>query len=145
MEKGGFALIADYGHDGDKGDTFRGFRNHQLHDPLLEPGTADLTADVDFSLIKKIALKDDRLIAFGPVTQRSFLTQLGIELRLKMLLQNATEEQKPIVESAYRMITDNDKMGERFKFLALFPEVLKEHLKTHPVAGFQNIENSNNE
>lgn len=34
-------------------DTFRGFRDHSLWDPLKEPGTADLTADVDFDYLKK--------------------------------------------------------------------------------------------
>lgn len=51
---GGFALIADYGHDGSGTDTFRAFKKHQLHDPLVDPGTADLTADVDFAALKKV-------------------------------------------------------------------------------------------
>lgn len=33
----------------------QGFRKHELHDPLLEPGSADLTADVDFSYLKGCA------------------------------------------------------------------------------------------
>lgn len=33
---------------------FQAFRRHALHDPLSEPGTADLTADVDFSYLKKM-------------------------------------------------------------------------------------------
>lgn len=53
-ENGGLCLIADYGHNGEKTDTFRAFKKHKLHDPLKEPGTADLTADVDFSAIKKV-------------------------------------------------------------------------------------------
>ena len=133
---GGFALIVDYGHDGDKTDTFRAFRNHKQHDPLVDPGTADLTADVDFSLVKKIAEKENRLISFGPVDQRNFLKQLGIDVRLQMLLGIATEEQKREMESAYHMIMDEDKMGKCFKFLSLFPSVLKEHLTKWPVAGF---------
>ncbi|XP_070156684.1 protein arginine methyltransferase NDUFAF7, mitochondrial isoform X2 [Polyergus mexicanus] len=76
-ECGGFALVIDYGHQGEKTDTFRAFYQHKLHDPLLNPGTADLTADVDFSSMKEIAEKDNRLITFGPVTQRKFLKSLG--------------------------------------------------------------------
>lgn len=53
-EFGGLCLIADYGHDGDKTDTFRAFKQHKLHDPLKEPGTADLTADVDFAALKHV-------------------------------------------------------------------------------------------
>lgn len=52
VSDGGAALIADYGHNGEKGDTFRAFKNHKLHDPLAEPGQADLTADVDFNYIR---------------------------------------------------------------------------------------------
>ena len=39
---GGFSLIVDYGHLGEKGETFRAFKRHKLHDPLVEPGSADL-------------------------------------------------------------------------------------------------------
>lgn len=53
-ENGGLCLIADYGHKGDGTDTFRAFKKHQLHDPLIEPGTADLTADVDFAAIEQV-------------------------------------------------------------------------------------------
>ncbi|KAL7987506.1 hypothetical protein Chor_006425 [Crotalus horridus] len=54
---GGAALIIDYGHDGTKTDTFRGFRGHKLHDVLLSPGSADLTADIDFSYLRRM-MKD---------------------------------------------------------------------------------------
>ncbi|XP_076760856.1 protein arginine methyltransferase NDUFAF7, mitochondrial [Xylocopa sonorina] len=133
---GGFALICDYGHNGDKTDTFRGFFQHKVHDPLLYPGKADLTADVDFAAIKKVAEKDNRLITFGPVTQASFLRNLGINIRLQILLQNVTKEELKCLESGYHMIMDEDKMGARFKVLSMFPSVLKEYLEKIPVAGF---------
>jgi len=69
-ECGGFALVIDYGHEREKTDTFRAFCQHKLHDPLLNPGTADLIADVDFLSMKEIAQKDNRLIVFGPVTKK---------------------------------------------------------------------------
>jgi len=31
--------------------VWQAFRQHKLFDPLIEPGTADLTADVDFKYI----------------------------------------------------------------------------------------------
>ncbi|XP_046745749.1 protein arginine methyltransferase NDUFAF7, mitochondrial isoform X1 [Diprion similis] len=140
MENGGLALIADYGHDGDRTDTFRAFRNHKQQDPLMNPGTADLTADVDFSLLRRIACQNNRLISFGPVTQRHFLKQLGIDTRLIMLLKKASDDStRKALISGYSMITDEDKMGNCFKFLSLFPSVLKDHLNKWPVAGFQPI------
>lgn len=139
-ECGGFALVIDYGHEREKTDTFRAFCQHKFHDPLLKPGTADLTADVDFLSMKEIASKDDRLIAYGPVTQRSFLKNVGIDLRLEILLQNATDTEKQQIQSGYHMITDKDKMGDCFKVLSLFPFILKNHLQKWPVAGFEDAQ-----
>lgn len=51
---GGLSLIADYGHGGEGTDTFRAFKDHKLHDPLIQPGSADLTADVDFGRLKEV-------------------------------------------------------------------------------------------
>lgn len=36
--------------------VFQGFKNHQLHDVLCDPGSADLTADVDFSFFSQLCL-----------------------------------------------------------------------------------------
>ena len=66
---GGAALIVDYGHDGNKGDTLRAFKEHRVQENLLElPGSADLTADVDFSYIRKQCPKED-VLCYGPVNQ----------------------------------------------------------------------------
>ncbi|XP_048793681.1 protein arginine methyltransferase NDUFAF7, mitochondrial [Lagopus muta] len=123
---GGAALIADYGHDGTKTDTFRGFRNHKLHDVLKAPGTADLTADVDFSYLRKMA--EGRTATLGPIRQREFLKNMGIELRLQVqqclqvLLQNsrdsATHEQ---LLHSFDMLMNPKKMGDCFHFFALLP------------------------
>lgn len=32
---------------------WQAFKQHELHDPLVEPGAADLTADVDFAYLKQ--------------------------------------------------------------------------------------------
>lgn len=135
-EDGGIALIADYGHTGEGTDTFRAFKKHKLHDPLLEPGSADLTADVDFNLLKSVATMDNKTIAFGPVLQSEFLNRMGIAVRLEQLLQHASAEQEKALKFAVEMMTDHDKMGKKFKLLSLFPDVLTNHLKKFPVAGF---------
>ncbi|XP_069350112.1 protein arginine methyltransferase NDUFAF7, mitochondrial isoform X4 [Eulemur rufifrons] len=80
---GGAALIADYGHDGTKTDTFRGFCGHKLHDVLIAPGTADLTADVDFSYLRRMA--QGKVASLGPIKQQTFLKNMGIDVRLKRL------------------------------------------------------------
>nr|XP_053652431.1 protein arginine methyltransferase NDUFAF7, mitochondrial-like [Cherax quadricarinatus] len=137
-EDGGIALIMDYGHDGKDSSTFRAFKNHALHDPLCEPGTADLTADVDFAHLK--GQIQERVITYGPVTQSSFLTNMGIEFRLANLMKHChLDEQKSLI-SGFKMLTDPLKMGTRFKFLAFFPAAVKDFLKKHPPAGFYRYE-----
>lgn len=135
-EYGGFGLIMDYGHMGEKEDTFRAFKNHQLHDPLSNPGTADLTADVDFSNVKRQLEKDNRLITFGPVEQGIFLNEMEAETRLNFLLENCEESEAENLKLGLDMLTNPEKMGSRFKFLSMFPAVLKDHLNKFPVNGF---------
>ncbi|XP_070705567.1 protein arginine methyltransferase NDUFAF7, mitochondrial [Pempheris klunzingeri] len=151
-EDGGAALIADYGHDGTKTDTFRGFKGHQLHDVLASPGSADLTADVDFSYLRRMA--GGGVACLGPVTQRAFLKNMGIDSRMQVLLRScgdaSTREQ---LIGSYDMLTNPDKMGERFHFFGLLhhsrlakpkrPEGLALEKKRSPaplpVAGFTEL------
>lgn len=158
---GGFGLIMDYGHFGDKCDTFRvcllycviisilihiliifeflfkAFKNHKLHDPLIEPGTADVTADVDFKQLKYVCEKDEKLITFGPIEQQQFLQKLGGNVRMDILMKNAkSDDVLENLKSGYDMLTNPNKMGSRFKFFSIFPSVLKDHLKKFPVNGF---------
>ncbi|XP_056261194.1 protein arginine methyltransferase NDUFAF7, mitochondrial [Seriola aureovittata] len=118
VEHGGAALIADYGHDGTKTDTFRGFKGHQLHDVLASPGSADLTADVDFSYLRRMA--GEGVACLGPVTQRTFLKNMGIDTRMQVLLRNCSDpsSRKQLI-SSYDMLTNPAKMGERFHFFSL--------------------------
>ncbi|KAL3248423.1 hypothetical protein MRX96_056497 [Rhipicephalus microplus] len=133
-EHGGCGLVVDYGHDGDKTDTFRAFKNHALHPVLSEPGTADLTVDVDFSYLRRI-LKD-RALTFGPIPQGEFLRNMGISIRLEKLLANCPPEARQDLLTGYEMLTHPEKMGERFKFFGIFPKDMQDTLSTNPPAGF---------
>ena len=110
------------------------FRSHRQHNPLSEPGSADLTADVDFSALRSAARARGGAITFGPITQRAFLQQMGVDERLQRLLDSCPEEQQNGLRSGHRMLVTE--MGERFKAFAIFPQVLEEHLRRFPVAGF---------
>ncbi|XP_058134382.1 protein arginine methyltransferase NDUFAF7, mitochondrial isoform X2 [Dasypus novemcinctus] len=117
---GGAALIADYGHDGTKTDTFRGFCGHKLHDVLIAPGTADLTADVDFSFLRRMA--QGKVASLGPIKQQMFLKNMGIDVRLKVLLDNSDEaSMREHLLQSYDILMNPKKMGERFNFFALLP------------------------
>ncbi|XP_065172229.1 LOW QUALITY PROTEIN: protein arginine methyltransferase NDUFAF7 homolog, mitochondrial [Atheta coriaria] len=142
-EHGGFALIADYGHSGDgkvEADTFRAYKQHKQHDPLVDPGSADLTADVDFGVLQKAIHQQGGTITFGPVTQREFLLSLGMQQRLEKLkqIEGVTDETRKVLDSSFAMLTDEAQMGKRFKFLAVMPAVLQEFLKKFPPVGFTN-------
>ncbi|XP_050094477.1 protein arginine methyltransferase NDUFAF7 homolog, mitochondrial [Anopheles aquasalis] len=137
-DQGGFGLIIDYGHEGDKMDTFRSFKEHKLHDPLVNPGVADLTVDVDFGFLKHFLQQDDKAIALGPVSQGAFLKAMQGAARLENLLKATTDEaRRKMLVSGYDELTNPTKMGERFKLLSVFPATLKQHLQTaNNVIGF---------
>ncbi|XP_043840578.1 protein arginine methyltransferase NDUFAF7, mitochondrial isoform X1 [Dromiciops gliroides] len=144
-ENGGAALIADYGHDGTKMDTFRGFCGHKLHDVLTAPGTADLTADVDFSYLRRMT--QGKVASLGPIQQQSFLKNMGIDVRLKVLLDNSsdTATRQQLIHG-YDMLMNPKKMGERFHFFALLPHhrlssenTCKSKSLPSPVAGFEEL------
>lgn len=85
---------------------FQGFRNHKLHDVLSAPGTADLTADVDFSYLRKMA--QGKTATLGPIKQREFLKNMGIDLRLQVRershLQNSPSPQAILLRSTRALV-----------------------------------------
>ncbi|XP_034324539.2 protein arginine methyltransferase NDUFAF7, mitochondrial [Magallana gigas] len=119
-DHGGRALIIDYGHEGTKKDTFRAFKAHKLYDPLEMPGSADLTADVDFAYFKHCC--GENVKTFGPVTQNNFLNGMGIGARLQALMQDKdVETRRAMMKSVWRLMHPQQ-MGWGFKFFAIAPK-----------------------
>jgi len=116
--QGGAALFVDYGHaESGFGDTLQAVQGHDYAEPLESPGEVDLTTQVDFEALTKLATRGVR--AFGPVTQRDFLRELGIEARSEILQRNATPEMKDeIAADLTRLIGPAPNMGELFKAFA---------------------------
>ncbi len=115
----GAALIIDYGYaNADKPDTVQAMKNHAYVSPLETPGECDITAHVDFGALARAA-ETEKLISYPLLTQREFLTGLGIELRLAKLKTNATPEQAKDLESGAARLTGLDAMGELFKVLCV--------------------------
>jgi SAM-dependent MidA family methyltransferase len=76
---GGYALLIDYGADGHTGGPVHGYAGHRLvEDVLAEPGAADITSGVDFSLLADHA-RAAGLVATPSRTQRHVLSALGFE------------------------------------------------------------------
>jgi NADH dehydrogenase [ubiquinone] 1 alpha subcomplex assembly factor 7 len=112
----GAALIIDYGYAEGSGDTLQALRDHQYHDPLADPGLADLTAHVDFAALKKAA---ESVLTYGPVPQGAFLMHMGVAERTSMLAQNADDAQVKELYAGVRRLTDPKHMGELFKVLCV--------------------------
>ncbi|UZJ57283.1 hypothetical protein CBS101457_006603 [Exobasidium rhododendri] len=119
---GGAGLIIDYGDDKAFGGSFRAFKAHRIVDPLEAPGTADLTANVDF-LHMKSALATTDARSLGPMFQAHFLKALGFDQRIKALTDIATDaKRKQAMESAAKRLIDPTGMGAQYKVLGISAE-----------------------
>ena len=115
---GGAALIVDYGYERTGlGDTLQAMRRHRRHDVLEDPGTADLTAHVDFSSLGA-AVRQAGASVFGPVHQGDLLRALGIDARASRLRQSVSAEQAAEIDAALRRLTGAHGMGALFKAMA---------------------------
>ncbi len=117
----GAALIVDYGHaQSDIGDTLQGMDMHAFADPAAQAGRIDITAHVDFEAFGYSAETMGAAIQ-GPVMQREFLHQLGIEARATALKERASAAQAAEVDSAWLRLTEGGRtgMGELFKAMAI--------------------------
>ena len=113
----GAALFIDYGHvRSAPGDTLQAVHGHMYANPLTKPGYADLTAHVDFEAFgKRLGSGGARLM--GPVTQREFLTNLGIGPRTDRLAENASAANAQEIREATERLIASDQMGDLFKVM----------------------------
>ncbi|MFY0636901.1 class I SAM-dependent methyltransferase [Maricaulis maris] len=117
-EQPGRALFIDYGPaQSEMGDTLQAIRAHKKQPPLEAPGTADLTARVDFESLLQ-AGRDAGLKAYGPECQGDWLLGLGLEARAAALSQSQPGKRAEIARQIWRL-TDNEQMGELFKLVCL--------------------------
>jgi NADH dehydrogenase [ubiquinone] 1 alpha subcomplex assembly factor 7 len=115
----GAALLFDYGYwPSACGDTLQAVRGHRPHPVLAEPGSADLTAHVDFAAVADAATAAGAR-TYGPVPQGTFLEALGLGARAAALTRHATPKQAAEIASACRRLIAPKEMGTLFKALAL--------------------------
>ncbi|KAK9107761.1 hypothetical protein Syun_023772 [Stephania yunnanensis] len=107
---GGGALIIDYGLNGVVSDSLQAIRKHKFVDILDNPGTADLSAYVDFASIRHSAEETSENVSiYGPISQSQFLGSLGINFRVEALLENCTDEQAESLRTGYwRLVGDGE-------------------------------------
>ena len=117
VEKGGVAMVIDYGHEAGSGDTLQAVGGHRYASPLENPGEQDLTAHVDFAALRAAAeaagARVSRLISQG-----TWLETLGISARAMALAARNPAEAEAIAE-ARRRLCDDSEMGRLFKVMAV--------------------------
>lgn len=119
VHDGGAALFIDYGPaESAPGESLQALKGGRPADPLSEPGTADLTAHVDFAALAWVA-RDIGAAAHGPMAQGLFLAHLGLMQRTGRLAQTQPPTRAAaLVQSAQRLV-EPDRMGRLFKALAI--------------------------
>ena len=115
----GAALLLDYGPDRPgHGDTLQALRDGRPADPLADPGSADLTAHVDFPALRDAALSCGAAVR-GPIGQGAFLSELGLFARTERLARGRPPaEARALLDAAHRLAAP-DRMGRLFKAMAL--------------------------
>jgi SAM-dependent MidA family methyltransferase len=116
---GGAALFLDYGPaDATPADSLQAVRAHAPADPLDAPGTADLTAHVDWRAFAAAARGAGGAVQ-GPVPQGALLRRLGLPERTTILCRGAAPEAARSLQSGARRLMDGDAMGLLVKAVAL--------------------------
>jgi SAM-dependent MidA family methyltransferase len=112
------ALFIDYGPaEPALGDTLQAVRRHAYADPLAGPGSADLTAHVQFADLADKA-RSAGLAADGPLTQAEFLGRMGVAERAGRLM-SANPQRAGEIEAAVQRLVSPTSMGSLFKVLAV--------------------------
>jgi SAM-dependent MidA family methyltransferase len=113
-------LFIDYGPmQSGFGESVQAIRDGKYANPLTEPGSADITAHVDFSALAAAA-RAARADVHGPVKQNAFLTALGLFQRSDFLAQKNPEKAEKL-RLAARRLTAPEAMGSLFKVMAVCP------------------------
>lgn len=114
----GAAVIIDYGYWEGYGHTLQAMYKHEKVSIFDAPGQVDLSAHVNY---KNLALHCKKTgLDYTYSTQREFLTNLGISLRLHSLLaQPKLKNKQNIIKGVERLI-DAAEMGHLFKVLTIW-------------------------
>jgi NADH dehydrogenase [ubiquinone] 1 alpha subcomplex assembly factor 7 len=120
-QKGGAALIADYGYAGAGfGETLQAVSQHKYADVFGNPGDSDFSSHVDFAALARTAERSGAK-AYGPADQGALLQSLGIEQRAERLVVAHPDQRDTIASSVHRLISPQA-MGTLFKASAIVPK-----------------------
>jgi SAM-dependent MidA family methyltransferase len=126
------ALLIDYGPLASApGQSVQAIAQGKTADPLADPGSADLTAHVDFAALAAVARRAGADVQ-GPVKQNAFLTALGLHARTDMLARKFPLQSENL-RLAARRLTAPEAMGSLFKAMAICPKGFP------PLPGFETL------
>jgi SAM-dependent MidA family methyltransferase len=115
----GAALFLDYGPEHSVcGDSLQAIAAGKPANPLSEPGTADLTAHVDFAAFAGTARQAGAVVQ-GPVPQGMFLARLGLFQRTDRLARGQPPARAAALIDAAQRLAEPARMGRLFKAIAL--------------------------
>jgi len=124
-ERGGCALVCDYGQDGPSADSLVAIKDHKYLPNILDnAGNCDITANVDFGTMRRVVNNlPERLrtVVYGPNLQKNFLQQLHIESRVLHMLEDSSVDSETAEKllMSYKRIVRRDEMGGAYKMFAL--------------------------
>ena len=121
--RGAVALFLDYGPmESAPGESVQAIAAGRFAEVLAAPGSADITAHVDFAALARAATFAGAQ-AQGPVKQNAFLTALGLHQRTAQLAARAPHRAERL-RLAARRLTAPEAMGSLFKAMAICPKGL---------------------
>lgn len=115
---GGAGLFIDYGYARPAaGDSLQALVRHIYADPLAEPGSADITAHVDFAALMESARAHGLETTLS--TQGDFLLGMGLLERAGQLGAKADQSVRKRLQGEVDRLAGSDGMGTLFKVLTL--------------------------
>ena len=113
----GTALFLDYGPGRSAaGDSLQALADKRPVNPLSPPGSADLTAHVDFADLAVVARAAGAGVQ-GPAAQGAFLLSLGLLQRTERLARGRSPAEGTMLVAAAERLAGP--MGELFKVMAV--------------------------
>ena len=99
-------------------NTLKSISKHKLSSVLENFGKSDISHDINFKLIEKIATKLG-LKLNGITNQKKFLLKLGILERAQIISKNVTFSEKANIYYRVKKLLDENAMGKMFKVMFL--------------------------
>ena len=113
----GGLLIFDYGFIQNKNkNTLQAIKNHKYQNIFFDPGNADITSHINYSLFTKV-LKKNNLNVKNIVTQSEFLQRLGIMERANIVSKNISFKAKADMFFRLKKLLHHKEMGAIFKVM----------------------------